>query len=174
MIDHKQNHFELFGLPLRFELDLAHLEQAYRSLQSRVHPDRFVQASDAERRSSMQASIRANEAYRTLKHPLARACYLLELRQVEVQSESHTAMPPEFLEQQMEWREAVADAAERPEALACLARRLHGEIEAHYAGLARRLDDAGDFARAADSVRRLMFLERLREEIGDALERADA
>ncbi len=174
MINHKQNHFELFGLPLRFELDLARLEQSYRGLQSRVHPDRFVQASDAERRSSMQASMRANEAYRILKHPLARACYLLELRRVDVQGESSAPMPPEFLERQMEWREAVEDAAARPEALTHLAQSLRGEIEANYAELARRLDSEGDVAHAADSVRRLMFLERLREEIGDALERADA
>ncbi len=174
MINHEQNHFELFGLPPRFDLDLACLEQSYRSLQARVHPDRFVQASDAERRRSMQASMHANEAYSTLKHPLARACYLLKLRHVDVQGENHAAMPPAFLEQQIEWREALEDAAHRPQALASLEARLRSEIEAHYAELARRLDCEGDAAPAAEALRQLMFFERLRADIGDALERLDA
>jgi len=174
MIDLQQNHFELFGLPLCYDLDLARLEESYRRLQARVHPDRFVQASDAERRSSMQSSMRANEAYSTLKHPLARARYLLELRHVDVHGNSHSAMPPEFLEQQIEWREALEDAAHHPEALVSLEERLLTEIEAHYAELARRLDSESDVANAADLVRRLMFLERLREDIGDALERLHA
>jgi len=83
-------------------------------------------------------------------------------------------MPAEFLQQQMQWRESVEDAAHQPEALAALAQRLAGEMKDHYADLERCLDGAGDDALAAESVRKLMFLERLREEIGDALEGADA
>jgi len=174
MINFHHNHFELFGLPLRFHLDLAQLEQAYREIQSRVHPDRFVHAGDAERRTSMQSATRVNEAYRTLKNPLARARYLLALHHVDVESENNTAMPAEFLRQQMHWRESVEEAADQPDALAALASRLGGEMAEHYAALERRLDSEGDYAGAADAVRKLMFLERLREEIGDALERADA
>jgi molecular chaperone HscB len=174
MINFHQNHFELFGLPPRFHLDLAQLETAFRGIQSRVHPDRFVRASDAERRASMQSATQVNEAYRTLKSPLARARYLLALHRVDLQSESNTAMPAEFLLQQMQWRELVEDAADQADALAALALRLEGEMAEHYAQLERRLDGEGDYVHAADSVRKLMFLERLREEIGDALERSDA
>ena len=174
MINFQHNHFELFDLPQRFHLDLARMDEAYRGIQSQVHPDRFVQASDAERRASMQSATQVNEAYRTLKNPLARARYLLALRGVDIGSEDNTAMPAEFLQQQMHWRESVEEAANRPEALAALARRLAGEMKDHYTELERRLDRDGDDARAAGSVRKLMFLERLREEIGDAIERADA
>ena len=174
MINFHHNHFELFGLPQRFHLDLAQLDEAYRGIQSQVHPDRFVRASDAERRVSMQSATQVNEAYRTLKNPLARARYLLALQHVDVASESNTAMPADFLLQQMQWRESVEEAAHQPEALAALARRLAEEMKDHYADLERRLDREGDYALAAGSVRKLMFLERLREEIGDALERADA
>jgi molecular chaperone HscB len=174
MIDFRRNHFELFGLPPRFHLELAQLEQAYRGIQSRVHPDRFVHASDTERRASMQSATHVNEAYRTLKQPLARARYLLGLHRVDVQSENNTAMPAAFLQEQMQWRESVEDAADQSGALAALALRLAGEMKEHYAQLERRLDSEGDYARAADSVRKLMFLERLREEIDDALERSDA
>ena len=174
MINFHQNHFELFGLPPRFRLEPALLEQAYRGLQSQVHPDRFVHGSDAERRASMQSATHVNEAYRTLKTPLARARYLLALHGVDVDSGSNTAMPAEFLQKQMQWRESVEEAADQPDALAALALRLGREMAEHYAQLERRLDSEGDDAHAADSVRKLMFLERLREEIGDALERSDA
>ncbi len=174
MIDFQQNHFQLFGLPQRFRVDLALMEQAYRGIQSQVHPDRFVQASDAERRASMQSATQVNEAYRTLKNPLARARYLLALQQIDVAGESNTAMPAEFLLKQMQWRESVEQAAQQPQTLAALAQRLAAEMNQHYAELERRLDREGDYALAAESVRKLMFLERLREEIGDALERADA
>ncbi|MBE0621906.1 MAG: Fe-S protein assembly co-chaperone HscB [Burkholderiales bacterium] len=174
MINFQHNHFELFGLPQRFHLDLAQMEQAYRQIQSQVHPDRYVQAGDAERRASMQSATQVNEAYRTLKDPLTRARYLLALQQVDVESENNTAMPAEFLMQQMQWREAVEEAADQPEALAELELRLAGEMKDHYAELERSLDSDGDYALAAESVRKLMFLERLREEIGDALERSDA
>ena len=174
MIDFQQNHFQLFGLPQRFRVDLALMEPAYRGIQSQVHPDRFVQASDAERRASMQSATQVNEAYRTLKNPLARARYLLALQQIDVAGESNTAMPADFLLGQMQWRESVEQAAQQPEALAALAQRLAAEMNQHYAELERRLDSEGDYALAAESVRKLMFLERLREEIGDALERADA
>ncbi|MHB8666498.1 MAG: Fe-S protein assembly co-chaperone HscB [Burkholderiales bacterium] len=174
MINFQHNHFELFGLPQRFRLDLARLDEAYRELQSQVHPDRFVRASDAERRVSMQSATLVNEAYRTLKDPLARARYLLSLQRVDVAGESNTAMPAEFLLQQMQWRESVEEAAHQPAALAALAHRLAAEMTDQYAELERRMDGDADYALAAAAVRKLMFLERLREEIGDALERADA
>jgi molecular chaperone HscB len=174
MINFQQNHFELFGLRPRFRLDLAQLEQAYRDLQSRVHPDKFVHAGDAERRASMQSATQVNEAYRTLKRPLPRARYLLALHRVDVQSESNTAMPPEFLLEQMQWRESVEEAAGRPDELTALALRLEREMQELYAELERLLDAEGDYAHAADSVRKLMFLERLHQEIHDALERSEA
>ncbi len=93
---------------------------------------------------------------------------------MDVESENNTAMPADFLKEQMEWRESVEEAAHQPAALTALANRLADEVKDHYADLERRLDRQGDYAPAAGSVRKLMFLESLREEIGDALERADA
>ena len=173
MIDFQQNHFELFGLQPRFHLDLAHLDQAYRRIQSRVHPDKFAHASDAERRASTQSATRVNEAYRALKSPLARAHYLLALHHMDVQSESNTAMSSEFLLEQMQWRESVEEAAVRPDELVALALRLGREMQEYYSQIERHLDTEGDYALAADAVRRLMFLERLRVEISDALARAE-
>ncbi len=165
-----RNHFELLGLPVAFAMDAARLEQRYRELQTRVHPDRFAAASEAERRVAMQWATRANEAYRTLRDPLARARYLLALKGFDTGEDSNTAMPPDFLMQQMEWREAVAEArrARDGEAL----ERLRAEIVAARAemlGLLERALDAPHYDAACSLVRKLRFLEKLDEELEEAL-----
>src|SRR5947209_6080946 len=104
------NCFELFGLQPGFELDAKALEVAYREIQSRVHPDRFAHAGDAERRASLQWTTRVNEAYRVLKNPVQRASHLLSLHGVDVAFETNTAMPAQFLMQQMELRESLENA----------------------------------------------------------------
>lgn len=105
-----QNHFDLFQLPQRFTIDRSQLDAAFREVQSKVHPDKFVQASDTEQRLAMQWATQANEAYQTLKDPIKRASYLCRLHGVDLQTESNTSMPPAFLMQQMEWRERFDEA----------------------------------------------------------------
>jgi molecular chaperone HscB len=164
------DHYALFGLEPRFALDEAALDRAYRELQSRVHPDRFVAASAPERRVAMQWAARANEAYRTLRAPLARAAYLCERRGAPVQAESNTAMPPAFLMQQMQWREALdeARAAHDQGALATLRDEVRERRESTLSELARALDAEPDAARAAALVRELMFVEKFGQEVAAA------
>src|SRR3954449_12926399 len=107
------SHFELFGLAPAFGLDKEVLEKAYRDIQSRVHPDRFAHAGDAERRASLQWTTRVNEAYRALKDPVQRAKHLLELHGVDVAFETNTQMPSDFLMQQLELREELESASSR-------------------------------------------------------------
>src|SRR6187200_1978854 len=111
MIDFSRNHFQLFGLPERFLLDSPALDRAYKALQSDVHPDRFAAAAETEQRLALQASAKVNEAYRALKDPVARAHYLLSLHGVDAFDERDTQLPLEFLERQLERREAASDAA---------------------------------------------------------------
>ena len=105
------NDFELFGLPPRFAQDRAALDARWRALQAEVHPDRFAAQGAAAQRVAMQWAVRVNEAYQRLKDPLKRAAYLCELHGAPVDAENNTAMPPAFLMQQMEWREALDEAA---------------------------------------------------------------
>ena len=163
------DYFSLFGVPERFELDLIQLEQAYRNVQAQVHPDRFVSKTDAERRVAMQWATHANEAYRTLRSPVARARYLLSQRGVDIDAERSAAMPPAFLLQQMEWRENVAQAASDAAELERLSNSLAGEERDMLADIQRALDVENDNVRAAELLRRLMFLEKLRADINDAL-----
>ena len=167
-----KNHFELFGLTPAYALDLEHLDRAYRDIQSKVHPDRHAQAGDAARRASMQMTTQVNEAHRTLKDPLQRAKHLLELRGVDVAFETNTAMPPEFLMQQMELRERL-DQARNPDALGLLEKELFALRESMEARIAECIDARHDYRGAAGPVRELMFLEKLDEEINAAYEALD-
>ena len=163
------NHFELFGLAPAFALDVARLESAYRDIQSIVHPDRYARAGDAERRASMQMTTRVNEAYRTLKSAVQRARYLLELNGVDVGFETNTAMPREFLMQQMELREKL-EQAKKSSDLDLISRDLAVEKREIENQIRERIDGKRDFAAAGDLVRKLMFLERFGEDIAAAHE----
>ena len=170
-MDFNADYFTLFGLPRVFNLDGSVLDARYRELQANVHPDRFADASDADRRLSMQWATRANEAYQALKKPLARAQYLLHLADHDLGAENNTSMPVDFLMEQMEWREAAHEArqAGRVEELEDLHFRLRDVVAERYAELGRLFDEAGDYAAAADLTRRLMFLEKLQHDIDEAL-----
>jgi len=164
-----QNHFELFGLPARFSVDAAALEASYHELQREVHPDRFAAAPDAERRVSMQLATRVNEAYQTLKSPLRRAVYMLQLRGVDPELETNTAMPPEFLVEQISWRERIEAGSEEPEALLRLRAGLRDESGKIYEKLHGQLDEGRDDEAACETARMLMFYEKLDDEIDDKL-----
>jgi molecular chaperone HscB len=168
----QRDFFGLFGLAPVFRLDEAALEGAYREVQAQVHPDRYAHLSDTEKRVSMQWATRVNEAYRTLRTPLLRACYLLQLNGVDPGLETNTAMSPAFLMEQLEWREAVqeARAAEDAAELESLHQRLRQEARGLVGELAVALDEHHAFDEAAELVRRMKFLEKLQHEIDDALE----
>jgi molecular chaperone HscB len=170
-----QNHFELFNLPQQFAVDAGALDSAYRDVQGRVHPDKFVNATDAEKRVAMQWATRANEAYQTLKNPQKRAQYLCELNGVDLQTESNTSMPMAFLMQQMAWREELGDAraGKDSDALDALDKQLRAERKAHLAAIEQQIG-AGDFVQAAQGVRALMFLEKFGEEVRFAFEAIEA
>ena len=170
-MDFNADHFTLMGLQQAFRIDTAALDKRYRELQAEVHPDRFAHAGDAEKRLSLQWATKVNEAYQTLKKPLERAKYLLHLAGHDIQAENNTAMPADFLMEQMEWREAVMEArgGRDHHELEHLYLRLQNDIRSRYDELGELLDDRQDATEATDRVRRLMFLEKLLYEIDDAL-----
>ena len=167
------SHFELFGLSPSYALDLGQLERAYREILSSVHPDRFAQAGDAERRASMQMATGVNEAYRTLRDPVHRAKYLLAMNGVDLGLESNTAMPREFLMEQMELRERL-EGARDAEALGLLERELVALKDGVRAQIAECIDTRRDYPGAADLVRKLMFLDKLDEDLNAAYDALDA
>jgi molecular chaperone HscB len=146
------------------------LEKAYRDIQSRVHPDRFASAGDAERRASLQWTTRVNEAYRTLKDPVQRAKHILDLHGVDVAFETDTAMPVDFLTRQLELRESLEEAIARKDAvlLDSLRKSLLAEKQSLVEQIGDRIDATRDYAGAVGLVRKLMFLHRLDEEVDAA------
>lgn len=164
--------FALLGLPRHFALDRDELDRRWREVQAKVHPDRFATEGAAAQRVAMQWSVRVNEAYRRLREPLARAAYLCELQGVPVRAEDNTAMPADFLMQQMAWREAL-DEADDAAAVQALDAVVGADQAQRLAAVASALDETGDPQRAAAQVRALMFVQRFRQDIGrrlDALE----
>jgi molecular chaperone HscB len=170
-----ENHFDLFQMPARFAIDAAQLDAAYRELQGRVHPDKFASASDPEKRVAMQWATRANEAYKTLKSPLRRAAYLCELNGIDLGIESNTAMPPAFLMQQMEWREALDEARSTRDMaqLEALEQSLSA-VRREMTGLIGELLDQSQFDQAGQRVRELMFVEKFGEEVARTFEALEA
>jgi len=174
--DHAKNHFQLFGIEQTFHVDTAQLEDLFRALQAQVHPDRSAHLTDAEQRIAMQRSTLVNEAYQTLKSPIRRARYLLLLQGVDTQEETNTAMPFDFLMAQMEWREAVSDAARARdvEALEQLEATMKVNTRELETQLAVKIDDEHDYEFAAGLVRKLRFMEKLAEEINSAYDELDS
>ena len=106
----KQNCFELYQLPIGFAIDEADLALRHRAVIDKVHPDRFAAKSPMEQRLALQWSTFANEAFDTLRDPIARALYLSQLNAPELAGESvRVNLPQTFLMQQIEWREALED-----------------------------------------------------------------
>lgn len=164
--------FALLNLPRQQALDKRCLEANFRELQTRVHPDRHLNASDTDRRLAMQWASRVNEAFQTLKDPLLRANYLLQLHGCDTGLESNTAMPVGFLMAQMDHREAVADARAAGDevSLARLRVSMEREMADEHAQLIKLIDHQADFSAASSVVRQLMFQQKLLLEIDDALE----
>jgi molecular chaperone HscB len=171
MIDFSRNYFELLGAPVRFGIDLAAIERAYRELQSEVHPDRHAAGEDAAQRVALQSSARVNEAYRTLKDPVLRGQYLLSLHGVDAADERDTALPFDFLEGQLERRERVAEAAASSDeaALEALLDGVRAESRARERELGTLLDEARDWSTAKLRVRELKFLSKLATDIDHAI-----
>lgn len=170
-----KNHFELFQMPAEFAIDTQQLDSAYREMQGRVHPDKFVTATDAEKRVAMQWATRANEAYQTLKSPLKRAIYLCELNGVDLGVESNTSMPTAFLMQQIEWREALDEAriSKNQSALEQLENELQQRRSTLLALVSHCLT-AAQYSEAGEHVRQLMFVEKFNDDVGHVFELLEA
>jgi molecular chaperone HscB len=161
--------FTLFDVPRRFAIDRGALDARWRALQAEVHPDRFASEGGAAQRLAMQWSLRVNEAYQRLKDPLRRAAYLCELAGQRIDAENNTAMPAAFLMQQMDWRDALAQA-QGAAPVQALADEVAARRSAALAQLQSTLDDAGDAAAAAQQVRALMFVDRFAADLDARLQ----
>jgi molecular chaperone HscB len=169
MLDFSKNYFELFGLPVGYIIDSAELASHYRDLQRVVHPDRYANAPEQERRLSMQGATRINEAYQTLKDPLLRAHYLLSLNGIDMDAQQESTRDTAFLLEQLELREELAEARGKPDPYA--------EISGIMTGINKRINTlVGQMAvqfetatpeqleEAREILRKMQFLQKLRHD----------
>jgi molecular chaperone HscB len=164
------NYFELFGLAPRFSIDLNSLERSFRQLQSEMHPDKYASHTQSEQRIALQQSTLINDGYQTLRNPTSRAQFLINL---SGKTETTQVLSNNFLMAQMEWREAIEEAVTSRDVnvLEALAKRIKHKITVQVNELGAALDLQGDFATAEVRVNELRFYEKLRIEIGEALDK---
>jgi molecular chaperone HscB len=156
--------FELFAIPQQFAQDRAALDARWKELQREAHPDKFVAQGAAAQRIAMQWSVRINEAYQRLQRPIQRAAYLCELNGAPINAENNTAMPAEFLMQQMELREALDDASTE-ENLDEISQQAAQILREQLLKAERLIDQSNDYLAAAQAVRALMFIEKFQRDI---------
>jgi len=163
-------YFELFSLPINYNIDLALLNQAYLQLQKAVHPDKFAHKTSREQLLAVQKSAEINDALHVLKHPLKRAEYMLAERGIDIRAEQQTLQDPMFLMQQMELREELEDISlandpeEAVEAFDKEIKTLEKDFHQQLTALIEQTELI-QLERAADIVRKLKFIYKLRDEL---------
>lgn len=164
------HYFTLFQLEPAFDIDAENLEQTYRTLAARFHPDKFASASTFEQKQAVMMSSTINDAYRTLKNPIDRAAYLLKMQGIDADAPEHTSFSPEFLMQQMEWRETLMDAQmeQNHDAVQALDKEIQNAQNNLYQDLQQAFEQQ-DYESAAQWVRHGRFLNKLRKEIASIL-----
>ncbi|MCE7555679.1 co-chaperone HscB [Aliivibrio fischeri] len=161
------NHFELFGLPNQFELDGGLLSLQFRELQKRFHPDNFATSSERDRLLSIQKAAQINDAYQTLKNPVSRAEYILSEQGHDIRGEQTTMQDPMFLMQQMELREeleSLSSSSDPESALFDFAENVTAMRKSQLVQLQELLKNEA-WIEAAQSVRKLKFIEKLNQEV---------
>jgi len=169
--DTTQNYFELFGIPVGFEVSAGDLRDRYRELQRAMHPDKFASASERERRLSVQLTANINEAFQTLLDPLKRTHYLLELNGIEINTQE-TTKDTEFLMEQMELRESLEEARHSDDPQAAVM-ELMQDVESRLRDMTVKLNtlftdiNETSLQAAANLYRMMQFIDKLRREAED-------
>ncbi len=164
-----QNFFTLLNLPQAFVVDLKKLDQHYQAIQKEIHPDRFASLNDETKMESVKKTAQVNDAYQTLKSSIRRAEYLLHLYGFDINDEKYTAVPQDFLLQQMEWREELETHTKNKEALEKLASVVAIKKKQKIDLLPTYFDKKNNLPEAIKITRELNFIEKIEQHISDAL-----
>lgn len=166
-MDITDNFFDIFGLPVSYQVDLKLLAERYRNLQRQFHPDKYAEKPAREQRLAEQYAATINQAYSELKSPLRRAQYLLALQGVDIDTDSAITRDPEFLMEQMTLREALSDVRDAENPFAALT-AVADEAGAHYRELQQAFAEqlqSDDMAQAGETVAKMQFFNKLLDEV---------
>ena len=137
------DYFALFGLPSNLAIDLKDLEKRFLDLSRKYHPDLNARKPAAEREQALEASAILNDAYRTLREPIARAMYLLKREGFDIGEQTTKDVPPELLEEVFDLNmaleelkagdtEALPQIAEARGRFETMRTEVDGEIESKF------------------------------------------
>jgi molecular chaperone HscB len=170
-----KNFFEIFDVAIAADIDLLKVAEVNRELQKSAHPDRFAQADERDRRIAMQKTSLINEAFQTLKDPVARIQYMLKLKGMDMESETDTTMDGEFLMQQMEFRESISEVRSYSDPL--------DELDKMSSKTRKQIDDLmmafndcyekSALDEAREIVRKMQFLAKAQKEINETSEQLE-
>jgi molecular chaperone HscB len=173
-ISANQDYFAIFGLPRKLWIEMASLEQKFLQLSWKLHPDNFVNAIPEEREISLRRSSELNDAYRTLKDPVARVEYLLAIEGARIEGQNKQQAPPELLEEVFELNESLDELREAKESgsdVAALKQRLEAaeknfqeklrEVDGELQSVAEKWDKALDAK--SDEAARKQLMGKLKE-----------
>jgi molecular chaperone HscB len=152
--------FALLGLEPSFD-EPQGLDDQFRALSRKLHPDRFARATPRERRYSLEQTTLLNDAYKTVKDPVRRAEHLLALRGIKVEPK----MSPEFLEQTLEDRERLLEAKMSGAPLDPLAKGVREQRDRTLSQVRELVENGGDLARAAELLARMRYYARYLDEV---------
>ncbi len=140
------DYFSVFQLPRKLGLDVRALEKAFYARSREVHPDRFARAGGEQQKWSLEQTSLLNDAYRTLKDPIARTEYLLRREGVTIADEKSPAKtPPDLLEEVFELNmqmEEMRIGDDDPQLRADL-QRARAQFEEQFAALGSEIERAG-------------------------------
>lgn len=160
------DYFTLFGLTPGYTIDTTQLAARYQELQRQFHPDKYAGRSQAEQLLAVNQSATINQAWQTLRHPLLRAEYLLSLHGFDLANEQHTVRDTAFLMEQLELREQLdtLEQAADTDALDAFASSVSAMVKRCTTLMVQQLGDM-QWESAADTVRKLRFLDKLQQQI---------
>ncbi len=105
-VSKETDYFTCLGLPRRLTIDPKQLEAKFYELSRAFHPDFYHGKSETEQRISLGNAAMLNSAYRTLRDPVQRAEYLLDLEAGSAK-EIRTSPPADLFEEILELQETL-------------------------------------------------------------------
>jgi len=169
LFDLTTNYFDLFGIERGYQLDLAVIKKQYLQLQKEFHPDNFASESEKIQREAIQKASYLNQAYETLKSPLQRAIYLLQIAGQEFDADRQIHNDSLFLMEQLELRESLSEARDASDPLAVIDALRHKAEDSYkqYQSDFSRFYDEQSWENATVEINKMMFAYKLLVEISE-------
>ena len=164
-VDKARNYFELFRLPLSFDVNVDDLAVRYRKLQQQFHPDRMSAGSDTERRIAAQLSADINAGFKVLSDPVNRAGFLLECSGCDLRQLEREPVSEVFLYQQIDLRERLQSLADGDRMAYQQVASETTELFDLYSASFRDSYKQGDLKQAGDAWVHLLYINKLRSEV---------